>query len=208
MSIAVYFGETPLYLCTKNDLGKLSSQKDITVIETEAYQDKDWITLVQSQIKNPKKIALVGPSTEELWDKLSSYFTIIEAAGGIVLNDNKELLFIFRRGKWDLPKGKMEENESAEIAAAREVEEETHIDQLQLIHKVGCTYHYYQERGKDVLKISHWFYFTTSATGSGKPQTEEDITDVKWIATKDIKTPMKNTYQTIKDILTNFFDQP
>jgi len=40
------------------------------------------------------------------------------------------------------------------------------------------------------------------------PQTEEHITEIKWVKTKDIKEPVKNTYPSIKDILSTFFDEP
>src|SRR4051812_48020306 len=64
-----------------------------------------------------------------IWKK----FTIIRAAGGLVVNDGGEMLFIFRRGKWDLPKGKLEEGEDLEECAVREVEEETGLKNVKLL---------------------------------------------------------------------------
>jgi 8-oxo-dGTP pyrophosphatase MutT (NUDIX family) len=145
---------------------------------------------------------------EKLQRAFFKHFTVIEAAGGIVQNEDKELLFIFRRGKWDLPKGKMEKKESAETCAAREIEEETGARQLKLKKKTGDTYHIYDEFGKHFLKISHWYYFKCPAKQNLQPQSSEDITEVKWFKTKDIKIPIGNTYATIKDILSIFFDTP
>src|SRR6267154_620027 len=46
------------------------------------------------------------------WQTFISYCSLIEAAGGLVQNEKNEWLIIFRRGKWDLPKGKIEGDET------------------------------------------------------------------------------------------------
>jgi hypothetical protein len=74
--------------------------------------------------------------------------------------------------------------------------------------KIGETYHTYDAFGKHFLKTTHWYYITCSGTQNLVPQTEEDITAIKWVATKDIKAPMADTYPSIKDILSKFFDEP
>src|SRR5690606_39928563 len=121
---------------------------------------------------------------------------------------NREILFIFRRGKWDLPKGKLEKGEDKIACAQREIEEETGINNLKFVAPVGTSFHHYVEKGKHILKVSHWYYFTSKNSGNGKQQTEEDITEVKWISTTHIKEPMQNTFETIKEIMNTFFDQP
>ena len=145
---------------------------------------------------------------EKLKKTFFKNFTVIEAAGGIVQNDKKELLFIHRLGKWDLPKGKVEKGEKLEDCAMREVTEETGVKGLSLKKKIGETYHVYDQFGKHFLKISHWFYMTCPSNQELKPQTEEHITDIKWVKTIDIKEPIKNTYPSIKNILSRFFDTP
>jgi ADP-ribose pyrophosphatase YjhB (NUDIX family) len=145
---------------------------------------------------------------EKLKKDFFKHFILIKAAGGIVQNENKEVLFIFRRGKWDLPKGKLEGNESPEVCSKREIEEETGATGLTLKHKAGDTYHVYNEFGKRYLKMTHWYYFTCAGKPVLKPQKEEDILEAKWISTKDIRKPLANTYCTIKDILKIFFDEP
>ena len=149
-----------------------------------------------------------NPDIEKLKKAFFKHFIVIEAAGGIVINEKKEILFIFRRGKWDLPKGKMEKKESAEACAQREIEEETGVQGLTLKKKIGETYHTYDEFGKHMLKISHWFYYTCNSKQALQPQLAEDITKTEWIKTKDIKLPMSDTYQNIKDIVGKFFDEP
>ena len=79
---------------------------------------------------------------------------------------------------------------------------------IELKKSLLITYHTYDEFGKHILKISHWFYFTTHSSEILKPQLEEDITSIEWIKTKDIKQPVSNTYENIKDILRAFFDEP
>ena len=56
---------------------------------------------------------LINENVSLLWKNLCSSFKLVEAAGGVVLKENK-LLFIHRLGKWDLPKGKMEGEEGIE----------------------------------------------------------------------------------------------
>lgn len=209
MQIKIYFGEKPIYLCDSlsKELKVLLQHPDVVFIdELSAHA----INALMHEIK--KETFHAGIIFNEDFEKLKKlffkHFTVIEAAGGIVQNENKDVLFIFRRGKWDLPKGKMEEKEVPEVCAQREVEEETGVNNLQLKKFIGDTYHVYDEFGKHYLKISHWFYFNCIGKQETRPQTEEDITEIKWFKTKDIKKPVSNTYGTIKDILSVFFDTP
>lgn len=209
MQITIYAGEKPIYLSGKlNDfLKKFSLQDDVIFIDTE--NDIDMRTLVDDlEDKKKSGAVVIGKDAETLKKIFISSFETIEAAGGIVQNDEKDILFIFRRGKWDLPKGKMEPGESPEICAEREIEEETGVKGLTLKRKIGDTYHLYHENNKMILKISKWFYFTCHANRDLRPQPEEDITEVKWIQTRVIKEPMLNTYKTIRDIMSAFFDTP
>jgi ADP-ribose pyrophosphatase YjhB (NUDIX family) len=209
MQIKIYSGDKPLYLCNEmNDLLKgLLHHPDVVFIDELSSRA---ISSLLHEIKKPDFHAgiIFDPDFEKLKKAFFKHFKVIEAAGGIVQNTEKELLFIFRKGKWDLPKGKMEKNEPADSCAKREVEEETGVKNLELKNVVGDTYHIYDEFGKHYLKISHWFYFTCGNHQILKPQIEEDITEIKWYKTKDIRKPVSNTYATIKDILNIFFDTP
>lgn len=209
MQIKIYYGEKPVYLCDEMDdaLNELLHHPDVVFIDE--LSSPAIKSLIHEIKKEDFHAGIIWNSDfEKLKKAFFKHFMVIEAAGGVVQNEEKELLFIFRRGKWDLPKGKMEKNESAETCAAREIEEETGVKRLKLKKKTGETYHIYDEFGKHILKISHWFYFTCPSKQELQPQTIEDITAVKWFKTKDIKTPVANTYATIKDILGIFFDTP
>jgi ADP-ribose pyrophosphatase YjhB (NUDIX family) len=208
MLIKIFINEKPIYLADEltSSLKELSVKEDTIFVENKLVDAQSLLLKLDSA--KYSMLILLFNNVERLKTDFFSQFIIIEAAGGIVQNENKDILFIFRRGKWDLPKGKLESEETIETCAAREIEEETGVTQLTFKRKIGETYHIYTERGQTVLKISHWFYFTCSSSQKMTPQTEEDIAEVKWVPTQHIKEPMQNTYKNIKEILRTFFDTP
>lgn len=125
----------------------------------------------------------------------------IKAAGGIVKNESNQCLFIFRNGKWDLPKGKIEEDENSRAAAIREVEEECGINIDALGEKIGNTYHTYEMDGARIIKKTAWYWMKSSKKRKLVPQLEEGISDVRWLAKKDLTLVRENTYPLIKDLL-------
>jgi ADP-ribose pyrophosphatase YjhB (NUDIX family) len=208
MLIKIFVNEKPIFLTNKlTEYLKEISQKKATLLlyanEVDALE-----LLKKLDSENFSMAILISEDYNLLQSNFFAQFQIIEAAGGIVQNENKDVLFIFRRGKWDLPKGKLEPNETIETCAAREIEEETGIAELNFKRKIGETYHIYEDRGNKILKISHWYYFTSLSKQVLLPQAEEDITEAKWIATQNIKMPMANTYKNIKEIMRVFFDTP
>ena len=128
---------------------------------------------------------------------------IISAGGGIVTNELGELLMIFRRGKWDLPKGKLDKGESIEDCALREVEEETGVKSLQLGKLLLVTEHEYFDKWvqADVIKETHWFRMYVSGVPKLVPQTEEDITAIEWTSIADVTNRLNESYETIKQVL-------
>ena len=62
-------------------------------------------------LKKNKKVLLVHKNEDKLISKFKKKIKVVKAGGGIVKNQKDETLFIFRRNKWDLPKGKVEKNE-------------------------------------------------------------------------------------------------
>jgi len=120
------------------------------------------------------------------------------AAGGIVKNSNGQILFIFREGVWDLPKGFVEKGESLEQGAVREVEEETGVSGLMISNHFKTTYHTYRHKGNLVLKISHWFNMSCDYAGELVPQEKEGITIAKWLNEDEVKKALNNTWENIK----------
>ncbi|MGN6639274.1 MAG: NUDIX hydrolase, partial [Mucilaginibacter sp.] len=125
--------------------------------------------------------------------------TLIEAAGGMVINPNGEYLFIYRNDKWDLPKGKIEKNEKKRAGAIREVEEECGIMVTRLDKKICKTYHTYTIKGDVVLKRTHWYQMSYNGSAKLKPQKEEGITKVRWFKPGHIEAIVKNTFPSIMD---------
>ena len=131
----------------------------------------------------------------------------IIAAGGLVTNKNNELLMIFRRGKWDLPKGKLDEGETIEQCAVREVEEETGIGDLYLGRLLGITYHKYFDKyvNADVIKETHWYLMKAKGSTEAVPQTEEDIEKIIWADDDGVKKCLENSYENITEIIQKFY---
>lgn len=126
------------------------------------------------------------------------------AGGGIVLNEHNEVLMIFRRGKWDLPKGKLENGETIEQCALREVKEETGLKDIDMGKLIGITHHeYFDEKftKRAVLKETYWFMMHVKNVPLLHPQTEEDIEKAEWCNKKMIKANLENTYVNIVEIL-------
>ena len=132
--------------------------------------------------------------------------TPIIAAGGIVVNPNKEILWIFRRGFWDLPKGKLDPNETIEACALREVMEETGVSNLVLGDLIMTTTHLYHDKylNTEVEKTTYWYKLTTDQLQDGIPQTEEDIEAIAWVKKEDIAPYLAKTYETIKQVMETF----
>ncbi|HTO14847.1 MAG TPA: NUDIX domain-containing protein [Edaphocola sp.] len=138
--------------------------------------------------------------------ELNQYFLNIQAGGGVVRNANGDVLLILRRGRWDLPKGKLDEGENIEKCAIREVQEETGVKQLHLGSKIMDTFHIYsgiKDFGitKGVLKKTTWFNMTVDGVPDLIPQSEENILQAKWVPVEELSNYILHSYQGIKDVL-------
>jgi 8-oxo-dGTP pyrophosphatase MutT (NUDIX family) len=134
-------------------------------------------------------------------DIFISLFTLITAAGGIVTNPSGDILCIYRKGHWDLPKGKVDPGESIQAAALREVEEETHASQLQITGPPLQTLHVYTEKKQRILKSSWWYPMHTQSHQALQPQLEEDIHKAEWVAPESLYTLFPEMYPMIRELL-------
>lgn len=170
------------------------------------FEEKLFETKIAEVFANQFTGVIFKCKDEELvFDKFAKHFKIIEAAGGLVFNSKNQLLLIERLGVWDLPKGKIDKGETPEKAAAREVEEECAVTRLTIENLVCKSYHTYFFKEKHILKRTYWYKMNTNFNKNLVPQTEEDITKVEWqnFTKNDIET--LNTYESIKDVLKNYF---
>ena len=131
---------------------------------------------------------------------LKETFRMAPAAGGVVVKDGK-FVSIVRKGIPDLPKGHIEKGETTEVAARREVEEDTGIGKLHIINELPSTWHCYIEHDEWTLKRTYWYLMESEETIQPKPQTEEGITEIKLIGNEEIEDFLKNTFRSISEIL-------
>ena len=153
------------------------------------------IKIFQNKVQ---KAYLYHPDEKEIMKTLKSKIPVQKAGGGLVYNKKGQVLFIFRGGKWDLPKGGIEKGEAIEATAMREVEEETGVNKLRITKKLQKTYHVFKRNGVYKLKITHWFEMRSDFIGTPVGQLEEGIEKVLWVSPNEIPEILKNSYENIK----------
>jgi len=187
----VFVNDKPLFLT--NEIVK---ETDFQMFLLESIDIEQLIVKMFSN--KIQKAYLYYPDEKEMLKKLKEKIPVQKAGGGLVYNQNGEVLFIFRNGKWDLPKGGIEKGEEIEFTALREVEEETGVSKLTIDRKLQKTYHIFKRNGKYKLKITHWFEMHTTFEGTPQPQAEEGIEKVAWLNPAQIQQALKNSYENIK----------
>jgi 8-oxo-dGTP pyrophosphatase MutT (NUDIX family) len=157
-------------------------------------------------IQHLEKITSLGAIIEDvsqtsLQKELYDLYNPIDAGGGVVFNEDGAVLMIYRRGKWDLPKGKCDEGEEIDYCALREVSEETGLQQLTLGEKVCDTYHVYSQNGQSLLKRTTWFAMYGTSHEKLTPQKEENILEAKWIHPSQMGPVVFKSYEAIREVL-------
>ena len=159
---------------------------------------------ILKKLRKHKKINLFHSRKYELLKIFKSKIKVIFASGGIVENSKKQILFIYRKGKWDLPKGKAEKNETIRETALREVTEETGISRLRIRKFYTNTFHLVRNNGSYFLKETSWFLMYSDFEGKLIPQREEGIKSVKWKNLNQLKKIKEKTFRNIKIILEEY----
>lgn len=149
-----------------------------------------------------KAARIYHPDAHTLLKKFTKKVPLVIAAGGLVLNPKGDTLFIFRNGKWDLPKGKVDKGEAISDAAVREVEEETGVKKLKLDQFIKKTYHIFKRNGVYKLKETHWYLMQTKYSGKLEPQCNEGIEKAVWLDEAEAKKALENSYENIKGFFT------
>lgn len=187
----VFVNDKPLFLTNQ-----IVKETDFKFFLLESI---DIEHLIISYFQNKiHKAYLYHPDENEILNTLKSKIKVNRAGGGLVYNKQGEVLFIFRGGKWDLPKGGMDKGEDMEDTAIREVEEETGVNKLKITNKLQKTYHIFRRNGKYRLKITQWYEMQSDFDGELIGQEDEGIEKVAWLNPEEVKEALKNSYENIK----------
>ena len=199
-NIKVFFNNSHLFITDTRpaDLSaygwKIEKEEDVFTFRMEPFQLFDE--------KYTGNILILTSLVEETLESIFDYANAVIAAGGIVKNEEGKTLIIFRRGYWDLPKGKVEKGEKIINASQREVEEETGVSIDSLHEDAIITYHCYRLKGKDCIKETHWYHMQAKPGQTKlKPQTEEDIEQALWATDDEIKALGTKFYPLIWGLL-------
>lgn len=199
----IYVNGRPVFLGTPDTIGEMGllPAKNIYVAPYLGKRKtiKQYLDLLEKNA-DVSLVALYAENAERLWDDFQSCFRPLEAAGGAVRNERGELLVFFRRGSWDLPKGKIDPGETPEQAAVREVQEETGLQNVSLGDFLTHTWHTYTEKGERILKKTWWYRMQTTDS-EVVPQTEEDIEEIRWVQPAEWLASGPVVYGSIRDVI-------
>lgn len=187
----VFVKEIPIILSTEKNIGKQYTSIPLKEVKFKKLIQKindGELLYINIYHKNPEKLE------KFLLKKLK----VVEAGGGLVYNYKKEILFIRRNKKWDLPKGRVEKGETHEEAAIRETIEETGVKDLKVRRFLTKTYHVFKRKEKFKLKVTYWFEMYTDYDGPLVPEPEEGIKKVKWKNFEKSQKALLDSYENIK----------
>ena len=190
----VFVNDKPLFLTNT-----IAKETDFQLFLLESIDIEQLIIKIfQNKVQ---KAYLYHPDEKIILKMMKEKIPVCKAGGGLVYNKEGHVLFIFRNGKWDLPKGGMEKNEKIAATAIREVEEETGVGDLSISCDLQKTYHVFKRNGKYKLKITQWYEMQSTFEGPTIPQTKEGIEKAVWLNPEQIKEALNNSYENIKLLL-------
>lgn len=196
----IYINGTPLQLI--DEAMGIPEATEVHLVARYAGIPKMLFNYVDLLEKKPKfrVVTLYAGDVEQLFRDFRGHFTLIEAAGGLVYRPDGQILTMFRRGMWDLPKGKIDPGESPEQAAIREVIEETGLQSATLLDDLLITYHTYRQDGQRVLKKT-WWYLMQAEDQPLTPETAEGIEQVSWMDARKFLVEAQPVYGNIRDVV-------
>ena len=199
----IYINEVEVILKPSSSVTLDDTVSSVSVVVKYTGNKKhllDYINILEKSLKS-EKLIIHHEDYLKLKADFKSHFSEIEAAGGLVFNEKNEFLFIFRSGSWDLPKGRIENNETKKDAAMREITEETGIKKLTVLEKLMITRHTFRSNvGKRIIKKSHWYLLETKKQ-SPVPQTDEDIEKAEWMTMEKFFSKKRKIYPNILDVI-------
>lgn len=199
----IYINGIPVFLTDPTETEQLGIRPDKNTFVAPYTGKKKMIKQYLDLLSKDKKVTAVvifSDQPEVLWADFKACFKILEAAGGYVQNVDGELLVFFRRGSWDMPKGKIDPGETPEQAAVREVQEETGLVHVALGEFLTHTWHTYEQKGERILKKTWWYRMQTT-DHNVVPQTEEDIEEIRWVSPKTWLASNPLVYASIREVI-------
>jgi len=135
-----------------------------------------------------------------------AHATLETSAGGVVVRMGdtggvlRPLFLIIRDSydNWGFPKGHVEDGERPEVAAVREVSEETGLGDLNLGASIDTIDWYFRFRGRLIHKVCH-FYLMFTDVADTSPQRSEGITACRWESYEDAAQLV--SYANARDVL-------
>jgi len=162
--------------------------------------------MTEKKLKKTYSVTFTLKNKKEVIKYIKNKFKLIKAAGGIVENKENKILFIFRLGKWDLPKGKKDKGEKIKDCSVREVEEETNT-KVKRKNKICTSWHTYTRYKKFILKKTVWYRMKCIDDSKMKGQKKENIDKVKWMNEDTIKEILENSYKSLSYIIKKYYEK-
>ncbi len=207
----IYTNDKPLYLVGGEELSELKTELAGRNVLYARYtgKSKSLFNYFDSLEKGTdfEIIVVYFPDLEKLFKDFLAVCIVMIAAGGLVEAEGKYLA-IFRRGFWDLPKGKAEKGETIEETAIREVQEETGLSEVRIIDFLMTTYHVFRhpKSGHRCLKVSEWYRMESPKAVELVPQEDEDIEKAVWIGREELLGLKNEMYKNIIDVVDKYFN--
>ncbi len=201
----VFFNQV-LVLIEESKTSVKVQEELLEVSDSDLFLSENWENWLARNQSLTVRCSCDRPS--DVFDRFKSHFKLVEAAGGIVKDEVGDVLVIYRNGKWDLPKGKLEKGEEINECAVREVEEETAVSVFSCSEtNFDITYHVYFHKNTFVIKSTHWYIMKSKTNVQNLlPQSEEGIDKVEWKSTEEILILFEEaSYRSIYSLIQKYF---
>lgn len=176
---------------------------DVLIMNASFDQvDKLLKLMTDKKLKKVHSIFISSREKRALINYLKGKFKVIQAAGGIVEKEGK-LLLIYRKKRWDIPKGKLDKKETVKECAMREVEEETGV-KVKVEKKIEAVWHTYTSNKKYILKKTHWYAMTCLNDKKMAPQKAEGIKKVEWMDLEQVRVALHDSYRSIRYVMQEY----
>ena len=132
-------------------------------------------------------------------------------SGGVVIQ-NHQILFIFKNGRWDLPKGHLEEGNSSKETALIEICEETGLPKknLTVLKKLIPTHYHKRVQGEMIVKKTIWYLveFNGNMDMPLIPDKSEGITECRWFSLNELILVLEESHERIRYLMEFCLNMP